>query len=334
MIRKAFLSCFFINLLITHYAQDIHWSQFNAIPLFQNPGNAGHFNGDFRFVANYRNQWKSVSVPFSTLSLAADSRAHFHKNLGYGLFLFHDASGDGKLKTIEIQANTSYLIKLAGDSSHTIRPGVTLGMNHRQVNWDNFYFDNQYNGVTFDPSLPTNEPYQTDRRTNFSIGIGAIYDYSRLKRETFSAGLGLFNLNRPNQGFYGTKTPRDIRLNVVLKACHKLDIDWDLLPSLNLSFQGKYREFILGSSAKYTLVERLGNYRAFYGGLWLRNKDAAIVTLGLDYQSWFFGISYDINYSKLVPASNARGGIEFAVRHILHQFKPSKSLHRVCPDFI
>ena len=33
---------------------------------FSNPGNAGQFNGDVRFVANYRDQWRSVTVPFQT----------------------------------------------------------------------------------------------------------------------------------------------------------------------------------------------------------------------------------------------------------------------------
>lgn len=316
------------------FSQDIHWSQFNDIPLFQNPGNAGHFNGDYRFVANYRNQWKSVTVPFSTFSISADARSYQFKQLGYGVLFFHDVTGDGKLRTIEMQGNASYLFKLSADSTHTIRPGITIGLNHRQVNWDQLYFDNQFNGVAFDPSLPTNEVYQTDRRTNFSLGLGAVYEYYRNKREKLSAGLGLYNLNRPDQGFYGDKIPRDIRMNLFIKALYKLDVDWDLVPALNFSVQGKYREIMLGSSVKYTLIDRLGTYRAVYSGLWLRNKDAACLTVGMDYQAWFAGISYDINFSKLVPASNARGGIEFAVRYILNHFKPSKSLHRVCPDYI
>ena len=329
-----FLLAGFIFWTFNCYSQDIHWSQFNDIPLFQNPGNAGSFNGDYRFVANYRNQWKSVTVPYSTFSISADARSYKFKQLGYGVLFFHDVTGDGKLRTLEMQGNASYLFKLSADSTHTIRPGINIGLNHRQVNWDQLYFDNQFNGVAFDPSLPTNEVYQTDRRTNFSLGLGAVYEYYRNKREKLSAGLGLYNLNRPDQGFYGDKIPRDIRMNLFVKALYKLDVDWDLVPALNISLQGKYRELMLGSSVKYTLIERLGTYRAIYGGLWLRNRDAACLTVGMDYQAWFAGISYDINFSKLVPASNERGGIEFAVRYILNHFKPSKSLHRVCPDYI
>lgn len=321
-------------LCFSGFGQDIHWSQFNDIPLFQNPGNAGQFNGDYRFVANYRNQWKSVTVPFSTISISADTRLYNRKNIGIGLLFFHDVVGDGKLRTLELQGNLSYLIKITADSLHTIRPGINIGMNHRQVNWDQLYFDNQFNGINFDPSLPTNENYQSDRKTNASFGVGAVYEYYKNKRQKISAGLGFYNLNRPNQGFYTETVPRDIRMNLFAKALYKLDIDWDLVPSINYSIQGKYRELIIGSSVKYTLVERVGAYRALYGGVWFRNRDAAYLSIGMDYQDWFVGLSYDINFSKLVPASNLRGGFEIATRYIIHHFKPKKALHRVCPDFI
>jgi len=121
------------------FGQDIHWSQFNDIPIFQNPGNAGHFNGDYRFVANYRDQWRSVTVPFSTISFSADMHLPNKKNIGVGLLFFHDAVGDGKLRTTEIQGNFSYLIKLSKDSMHCVRPGVNIGMNHRQINWNQLY---------------------------------------------------------------------------------------------------------------------------------------------------------------------------------------------------
>ena len=113
-----------------------------------------------------------------------------------------------------------------------------------------------------------------------------------------------------------------------------MNYDWDLVPSFSLSFQGVYQEYVFGSSAKYTLVNRLGEYRALYGGLFYRNKDAAFLSAGMDYNAWFVGISYDMNFSKLVTASRVRGGLEIAVRYIIHRFKPKKISHRICPDYI
>ncbi len=315
-------------------AQDIHWSQFNDNPLFQNPGNAGNFNGDYRFVANYRDQWRSVTVPYTTLSLSADGKLAKHKNLGYGILFFHDVVGDGSLRTIELQGNVSYLIKLSKDSTHTVRSGLNIGMNHRQLNFDQLYFNNQYDGIQYNPSLSSNEVLSNDRKTNFSLGIGAVYEYYVNKRFNIIGGVGAYNLNKPNQGFYNDVILRDIRTNIFAKGIYKIGFDWDIIPSVNLSFQGKYNEIIFGSSFKYTLKDRLGEYRALYAGGWFRNKDAGYLSLGMDYQSWFVGLSYDINFSKLVPASRARGGFEIAVRYILHRFKPKKIVHRICPDYI
>ena len=316
------------------YGQDIHWSQFNDNPIFQNPGHAGHFDGDIRFVANYRDQWRSVTVPFSTLSTSVDANFGKTNSLGAGLVLFHDVVGDGQFRTVEVQGNISALIKLTQDSMHTIRPGVNIGMNHRQFNADQFYFDSQFDGTIFNPALPTNEVFATDRRTNMSIGLGAVYDYYRDDHFKVTAGVGVFNLNKPDQGFFNNPIERDIRLNLFGKGLFELTPDWDLVPEMQLQFQGTYREIILGSRVKYTLIDRLGEYRALYGGLFYRNRDAAYLSVGMDYQNWFAGISYDINFSKLVPASHTRGGIEIAVRYIMTRFKPKKIVHRICPDYI
>ncbi|MES2799119.1 MAG: PorP/SprF family type IX secretion system membrane protein [Bacteroidota bacterium] len=314
--------------------QDIHWSQFNDNPLFQNPANAGHFNGDYRFVGNLRDQWRAVTKPFTTFSLSADSKWNKQPQLGYGLLFFHDVSGDGKLRTIEVQGNVAYQLKLSADSTHNLRFGLNVGMNHRQVNWNNFYFDNQFNGQQFDPNLPTNELYQNDRKTNFSVGTGISYEFRINERKKINAGVGLHNLNRPNQGFFNTTIRRDIRFSAFAKGIYKLDIDWDIVPSLQFNVQGVYREFVVGTQAKYYFTNTTKKYVAFYGGFFYRNRDAMFISVGMDYNNWFAGISYDINYSKLVPASYARGGMEFAVRYILHHFRPSKAIHRVCPDYI
>lgn len=316
------------------HAQDIHWSQFNDNPIFQNPANTGQFNGDIRFIGNYRDQWRSVTVPFQTINVTVDSKPYERRDIGYGIMVFHDVVGDGNFRTIEVQGSLSKLYKLTADSMHTMRLGFNFGINHRQLNFDKFYFDNQYNGVQFFPSLPTGESLASDRKTNISFGTGAIYQYHVNERMNFTGGLGFFNINRPNQGFYGQAIRRDLRVNLFGKGIYELNYDWDLVPGIQISFQGKYREIMVGSSVKYTLVDRLGEYRAVYGGLFYRNRDAAFISLGMDFQAWFVGVSYDVNFSKLVPASRTRGGLEIAVRYIMNRFKPKKIVHRICPDYI
>lgn len=326
-----FLLC---SLSYTSFGQDIHWSQFDHNPVFQNPANVGQFDGDYRFHANLRDQWRSVTVPFQTFSVSGEAKSFMLDNLSIGGFLFNDVAGDGSFRTIEFQPSASYLVKLSSDSTHLLRGGLQFGLNHRSFDADAFTFDNQWNGHYFDNALSTNETFQTQKRTNFTWGTGATYEYTQGIRKRFIAGVGLFNINRPNQGFFGQKIKRDMRFNVFARAQYEVGFDWDVLPSIQLNLQGTYSEFIIGSQARYILKDRLGEYRALYVGGYLRSRDAGYIMAGMEYQSWWAGVSYDINFSSLHVASRARGGFEFSVRYILRTFKPRNVIHRVCPDYI
>ncbi len=332
---KAQLLIFLVCLnFLNSFGQDVHWSQFNEIPVYQNPASSGHFFGDFRFNANYRNQWKSVSVPFSTFSLSVDAPIKKYTNLGAGFLFLNDIAGDGKLRTNELLGSLSYRLKLASDSTKSIRFGLSVGLNYRQIDWGNLYFDNQFNGYNFDPTLSANETFQTDRKANITIASGAVYNHKLNKKQRWSIGLAFFNINRPNQGFYNQKIPRDIRINLVSNMNIQIDPDWELTPAISITAQGKYKEVVAGSSIKYTLINKTGYYRALSSGVWYRLRDAAYLTFGLNYQDWFVGLSYDINFSKLIPASNYRGAFELSTRYILHYFKPKKIKYRACPDYI
>ena len=190
---KLFFLCIILSLFVRSHSfgQDIHWSQFNDNQLYQNPAHAGHFDGDVRFIANYRDQWRSVTVPFSTTAISVDTK---YKKFGLGLNLFNDQAGDGKFRTVEVQGNISYEINIGKDSTHLFRPGINFGMNHRQINWDALYFDTQYNGYVFNPSAPTFENYQSDRKTNASLGAGFIYEWRKNDRFKVLLGSSIFNL--------------------------------------------------------------------------------------------------------------------------------------------
>jgi hypothetical protein len=51
----------------------------------------------------------------------------------------------------------------------------------------------------------------------------------------------------------------------------------------------------------------------FYGGLLWRVNDAIIPIVKIDYNDLTFGMSYDMNLSKLKAASNIRGGFEISI---------------------
>ncbi len=75
-----------------------------------------------------------------------------------------------------------------------------------------------------------------------------------------------------------------------------------------------------GCNVKYVLQERsrytsYQNDRAVHFGIFYRFRDAAFVTLGLDYSQFNFSVAYDINISGLTPASKSVGGFEFRLQY-------------------
>ena len=55
------------------FGQGMHFSQFYNAPLLLNPANTGfHTDGDMRVGMNYRSQWLTVPVPYTTSSAFAD----------------------------------------------------------------------------------------------------------------------------------------------------------------------------------------------------------------------------------------------------------------------
>ena len=314
-------------------AQDIHFSHVNRQPIYQNPANAGLFDGDFRFTANYKDQWRNVSVPFSTVAVAMDSKWKKY-GLNYGILFFHDQVGDGKFQTLEFSGTLGKTLKLDKDSVHTVTAAIQLGLNYRTLDESKFYFDNQFNGVNFDPGLPTGEVLNNTSKANFNSSAGLVYQWNKSKKEKLTAGLSGHNLNRPDQSFYGKPLQRDVRISAFAIYDHRINSDLAIVPGFSYNIQGKYREFLPGAQLRYYLVDKLGEYKTVDGGIWFRSRDAIIIRAGIAIDNWSFAISYDTNISKLIPASNARGGLELSAHYIIKRFKPAAIKHRICPDYI
>jgi hypothetical protein len=92
---KANLRIFYLVLCVLFqnqvFGQDIHFSQFLNSPLSLNPSETGNFDGDWRIVANYRNQWQSLGVPFRTISASYDRQLYVKKHhLSVGLYFINE----------------------------------------------------------------------------------------------------------------------------------------------------------------------------------------------------------------------------------------------------
>ncbi|CAG0948150.1 MAG: PorP/SprF family type IX secretion system membrane protein [Bacteroidetes bacterium] len=321
-----------IDIALKSSAQDIHFSQFFNSPINLNPALTGQFNGDYRFVGNYRNQWQSVTTPYRTIGLSADVHNLFQKNnIHSGIAIYNDKTGDSRFGTFLLNVSGAYSISVSSDSNQFITVGIQTGFTQRSINYSALNFDKQYNGIAYDPNLTNGEEFINDGRTWINLNTGIAYTYFISSRNTITSGLSFSNLTAPKQTFF---TNNDIKLDrrILLHGEAGIFISqkFDALPAFQFQLQGKYRELNIGGAARYFYTADL----ALYGGFYYRNKDAGYLRVGVDYDNIHTSVTYDFNTSSLRPASNSRGGIEVGIVYIFKQFRPKFVKHKICPNYI
>lgn len=307
------------------YSQDVHFSQFYMSPLLLNPAQAGA-EYDMRGIINYRNQWNSVASPYVTGNLSWDMRVSKKKTKNgfsaLGTDIFYDKAGVGEMKTFQINLTYAYHILL--NSNSTLGLGVSGGFNQRSTNYTSFQWFNQYDGTSFNASLPTGEPTGSASSSYFDLGSGMHYEYGIDKNSNFglSAGLGVFHLNRPGYSFYGTNEKLNLKtVGYVYALIGKNNNKISLLPGIVYSQQGTNTELLLGNMFCYEFTEasKITGYvkgSSLSIGGYYRNKDAIIASVLLQMGQYSIGISYDMNVSGLQAVSNGKGGFEISLRFV------------------
>lgn len=336
--RKQLKSLLLILLSISSFcsAQDIHFSQFYQSPLNLNPALVGAFDGDFRFVGNQRRQWGAVTQPYQTFGLSADA-AHLGADpIGAGFSFFNDRAGDSKLSTTQINLAGSFTLTLPTDTSWRLSFGGQTGFTRQQIDYSQLQFDQQYNGLQYDPNLSNGERFPNEALNYLNLNLGLNLAHETSKRKSEGVGFAAFNLHQPRQSYLDNANIRlDRRYVVHAKVQRPISPKLDVIPAMLYMRQGPHSEVSLGGSLKYLMDTSPLHYRALYAGVWTRAKDAGMVSAGMDYDNWNVGLSYDINYSGLTTASNGRGGWEVSVTYILRKPKtPDTKRFRQCPLYI
>lgn len=334
---KLWVSALSLFLVCSLHAQDIHFSQFGNSPLNLNPALTGQFEGDYRFRANYRNQW-NVPIPYNTVSGSfeksfctvncGESVSWRAPGLSLGALFNYDVAGDGKLSTAQLEVAGSYTGYLASRLAYSA--GLMVGGGQRSFNQANLFFDSQYDGKGFDPNLPNGEDFDNTTKFVFDVSAGLNLHYGALNnRSAVDFGLGVFHLNQPKANFYNSTDKRlPSRFAVYGMAAVELSSRFDLLVNALGQFQGPYQEILLGPGLRIHLQSgNLPGRPAVDVGLHFRLNDAVIPYAGLAYRMWLFGISYDINTSGFRQATGGNGGPEFSLGYTIYKPKPVK----ICP---
>lgn len=302
-------------------AQDIHFSQSFLSPLTLNPACTGN-NGDYRFVGNYKDQWRSVSNTYKTVFASADIVPVRKKDgfIGIGLSFYNDKAGKSDLGTTQINIPVSYTARI--NRVHFLTGAVQAGYTQKSINTNNLKWDNQYDGSSYDPNLPTGEGSFTEKKSFMDLTAGLLWSYIPDKENKISLGTSVLHINNPNQSYTGN--PDALKAKIVVHGSGEIKLNKRngyIVPILLYTNQGKLNEvnaggmikYGLGLDSKYTGVNKSSSIS--FGALY-RVKDAIIILVNMEYKRAFtFGFSYDINVSRLTAASKGRGGMELCIAY-------------------
>lgn len=312
----------------TANAQDAHLSQYFANPLYLNPSMTGMYSGTSRVHLHYRSQWRSLTNnPFVTTAVSCDKKV---KKIGLGGLIINSKAGKGSLNVLNFVVSGAYDFSIDSAKLHHISIGTQMGLIHKSVNISELTFENQYvsaNGGSFDPSIPSGENFYNRSVTLPDFNFGFRYDYTSDKTLTNPfIGISVFHFNEPGESFFGNNNKLPKRY--IIDGGVKININRkiQITPLFLFMYELNASEMTTGILTNYYF--RQLNAGLIYG-IAYRNKDAAIIYLGLKYQNFIYRLSYDVNISSLSPVSRGRGGFELSITYIRSKTPPETKCPRL-----
>lgn len=307
-------------------AQDTHLSQFYASDHLLNPAKVGDFDGDYRFTANYRNQWRQVdNKPISTYVVSFDKAFHYYSHeIDGGIMVARDEFTGFNVTTTRIVLTGAYAYTVNG---HNFRVGIQPGLAFRGTDLSKSTFPSQWNHDEGEFNAPNNnESSINGNLTEFDLNMGVQWS-KKFKKATPKLGFAVDHLNMPKDTYFNQYKER-LQMRKVFHG----ELDYDLSDKLTLEpkllwmWIAKANDLVVGTNVRYKLPNK--TIPNVFAGVYYRNgvariADAVIPTVGFAYKRFDFGFSYDVNISTLsTDVQSRRGTLEFSLIYTGPSSKP------------
>jgi type IX secretion system PorP/SprF family membrane protein len=335
--RKIFMFFLGMCLFFSSKGQDLHYSQFYNSPQNINPALVGVFNGDHRFTASMRDQWRFVPVPWFTFSGTYDRKFYPKKTdkymIGAGALINHDRQGDSHLNYTSIIGSGAFHYFLKPE--HIVSGGLQLGIASRGFNYSNLTWDKQWDNDVFNPNIDPLEKFKNLERVTFvESSAGFNYRYQKHSRTYLDAGIAILHLVKPASSFYSVdniKIPSRISysLQANIKVLPKLDVQLHALHQT----QNVYNETLFGGLGKIYINQKRGKEYQLHVGIGHRTSGSWFPTVALQVNQYYASFSYDIdntNFNKVLASK--RGGPELHFRYIIANVRPLNKFKN-CPIY-
>jgi type IX secretion system PorP/SprF family membrane protein len=276
-----------------------------------NPAAVG-FGINNRFQSFFRTQYAGVGEPFYTAGAAVDFG--FFKidespnnSFGYGIQAVSEKVLNGILQTNSISNSLAYRIFFNKKQTSYFALGIGYSVLTRTLDASLLSFGDQYySGRLFNPSsLEAISKYPTKYTTN----AGFMYGYQS-EKSFFQIGASEFLVNRTINTIINNQPNQNYQFSALLNVEYQLEDKKTILFHADYQNRLEKEYFYAGAAVGVPLNKEMN--RAYFGCFY-RNKDAIIPYVGLMYNKYKIGLTYDI-YSNSLTSSNLRPQtIEFSL---------------------
>jgi type IX secretion system PorP/SprF family membrane protein len=285
-------------------AQEGHFTQFFNSSLYSNPAEAGRMK-TIRLSSSVRKQWPTIANGFTTKNLGVDMLLG---KFGYGIDFSANDAGVASLRKTGFMFNMAHEFLLNKNNSLSV--GYSLGFVQYSVNMSLLKFDNQYNVENgFNANTSNGESFSGKGYVNFNGNAGAIWqNTSSALNPKFS--FSVKNLFQPQQTSIEINRPISFRqYNFYGEINRILFKRIEFIPYLLVASQSTARYLHYGVRLGY----KLNRSETIYIGTGILKNDAVVLYFGMPYKKAVLGVSYEINTSRLVPATAGKGALEFSL---------------------
>jgi type IX secretion system PorP/SprF family membrane protein len=337
---------FTIGSLTLLNAQDQHFTQFFASPLTLNPALTGAFDGKYRVAFIYRDQ-----EPFTTFSSAIDLRfglsrkgKNYKDAFGVGVVFYNDKVAEVGYSNNNINITGAFHKSLSKRNDRFLSAGLQLGIAQRNFNYESFTFEDQFAGAS-GYSNPSSEILPANNYAYSDFGVGINYTYTPARKTAIFAGASIHHVLEPELSFYDDPDDPELSNSNTLfrkySAYLNLSIPFGeggvrFQPRALVYSQGPHLALNTGANLRILLDDITGT--ALHVGSWIRpvnnvtdelTLDALIGMVGLEYQSFMLGFSYDAQLEAIGAVRDRRGAFEISIAY-LGEYEDETVL---CPKF-
>lgn len=331
------------------FAQDVGFSQFYDQPLLRNPALAGIFTGDVRVSASFRNQWESVTVPYRTYGLSSELKEPINPSnfvITLGLEVLRDVAGTSEFSTVQILPAANFSLPLSGVRTSFLSFGVMGGLMQQRFDPTNLVFNDQFvagsNGA-FSVAPVSGQVFNNTSVNYPDLSVGFSYNGSLNDDVDYYVGLGMFHLKPPKVGFFegneiilNRKGALNFGLVSQTSETDQVIVYGDYFEQYDASWRpvgtGTLQVGLLFNRDLWQDDE--DNRKGITFGMLYRWNDAVIPVVQVEESKLMVSVSYDVNVSKLVVASQYRGGLELTLTYKdVLKSRGNKNGSIPCPKF-